>query len=81
MEEEAGLQECNKSSVHRQSAVLTDKLCVAGEFGMPSTLSDRERERERQVWRESSTDEILGRASQEQLPSEEAWYVEGNSTS
>ena len=42
-EEEAGLQECNKSSVHRQSAVLTDKLCVAGEFGMPSTLSDTER--------------------------------------
>ena len=39
-EEEAGLQECNKSSVYRQSAVLTDKLCVAGEFGMPSTLSD-----------------------------------------
>ena len=39
-EEEAGLQECNKSSVHRQSAGLTDKLCVAGEFGMPSTLSD-----------------------------------------
>ena len=45
-EEEAGLQECNKSSVYRQSAVLTDKLCVAGEFGMPSTLSDTRRERE-----------------------------------
>ena len=45
-EEEAGLQECNKSSVHRQSAVLTDKLCVAGEFGMPSTLSDTWSEKE-----------------------------------
>ena len=45
-EEEAGLQECNKSSVHRQSAVLTDKLCVAGEFGMPSTLSDTELQRD-----------------------------------